>query len=83
VESPENLTWQSEDISGLYGANKSQPTFAPTRRCKPFICTGGNSTAVADKSDDFLPSIINPSTPALFRRREINWPGARGAEYID
>ena len=42
-----------------FAANKSQPTFTPARRCKALICASGNSTAVADKSDDFLPPIIN------------------------
>jgi hypothetical protein len=48
------------------GANKSPPTFAPARRCKDLICTIGNLAVIADKSDDFLPSIINPFTLGLF-----------------
>jgi hypothetical protein len=52
--------------SGFIQLINSPPTFASARSCKPFTCTGGNSVAVADKSDDFSPSIINSSTPELF-----------------
>jgi hypothetical protein len=48
-------------------ANKSQPTFAPARCCKTLICISGSSTAIADKSDDFLVvSVSNTSVePSL------------------
>jgi hypothetical protein len=38
---------------GCLAANKSSPTFAPTPRCKPFICLTGKWAAVAEKSDDY------------------------------
>jgi hypothetical protein len=38
------------------GANKSPPTFAPAHRCKSLICTSGNSTVIADKSDNYSPA---------------------------
>ena len=44
-------------ISSDRTANKSRPTFAIARHCKSSICTDGNSAAVAEKSDDFLPQL--------------------------
>jgi hypothetical protein len=45
---------QPENIGGLTVQINPRQLSPQRDKCKPFICTGGNSVVIADKSDDFL-----------------------------